>query len=140
MGAVIKGKEREFSIRPDSWYLVIYFNEGLQYLPIPSSRERDLERLALLAFLFELSKVPYIVFGVTKEGVYELGREFFERLRKEYDIDPRARAKRDALSLLNELERMEEFYTRLGFLEDLEEIMDIKKTTEELLEKLKKRR
>lgn len=46
-GAVIRAGDQEFPIRRDSWYLVVYFNESLQYLSIPSSSEKDLERLAL---------------------------------------------------------------------------------------------
>ncbi len=34
---------------------------------------------------------------------------------------------------------MEEFYTRLGFLEDLEEVMDMRRAAREFLEKLKNR-
>lgn len=137
MGAVIKGKDWEFPIGLNSWYLVVYFDEGIQHVSIPSSNRRNLERLALLKFLFELSDVPHIIFGMAREGVYELDKEFFERLKEEHGIDPRSRAEKDTLSLIGELEKMEEFYKRLGFLEDLEEVMDIRKAAMELIEKLK---
>ncbi|BAD85009.1 hypothetical protein TK0820 [Thermococcus kodakarensis KOD1] len=90
-----------------------------------------------MRFLFELSDVPHIVFGMAREGVYELGEKFFERLKEEHGIDSRSSTEKDALTLLNELEKMEAFYTGLGFLEDLEEVMDIRKAAMELLEKLK---
>lgn len=138
MGAVIRGRDREFPVKGDSWYLVVYFNESLQYLSIPSSSEKDLERLALVRFLFELSGVPHIILGIAREGVYELGERFFERLKEEHGIDPSSRAEKDALSLISELEKMEEFYMRLGFLEDLEEVMEMRNSAMELLEKLKR--
>ena len=137
MGAVKRGQEGSFPLRPDSWYLVVYFDGDVRYVSIPSSNRDDLERLLRLLFGFELSGVPYRVFGVSREGVFELGRGFLERLERELGVDLREKAERDVEELLDELERMGEFYARLGFVEDLEEVAEMRKTYSEYLKKLR---
>ncbi|WP_010479758.1 hypothetical protein [Thermococcus zilligii] len=137
MAAVKKNREGDFPLRPDSWYLVVYYDGDIRYLSIPSSNKTDLERLLILVFGFEISGLPHRVFGVSREGVFELGRGFFERLEKEMGIDLRKKAERDVEELLDELGRMEKLYARLGFVEDLEEVAEMKDAYGEYLKKLR---
>ncbi|MBP1912628.1 hypothetical protein [Thermococcus stetteri] len=138
MGAVKKGEDRSFPIRPDSWYLVVYFDEGIHYLSIPSSSRRNLERLVQLLFVLKLSERPYRVFGIAREGVYELGEEFIERVENELGASLKERMEKDATSLLRDLEKMEEFYSKLGFIEDLEEVEELKEVYKNFLKKIGK--
>lgn len=139
MGRVRKEKAEMFLLSPESWYLVVYFNEKLEYLYIPSSNKPDLERLGYLLAAFKLFNIPYLLFGVHGEDIFELGDDFEERLKEEFgvNIDENVLAK-EFKSSLRSIENLKTFYEKLGFFEDLEELEDLRRLYEEYLKKRRK--
>ncbi|WP_175059422.1 hypothetical protein [Thermococcus sp. 2319x1] len=138
MGRVRKEKAEMFPLSPESWYLVVYFNDKLEYLYVPSSNKSDLEKLGYILTVFKLFSIPYLLFGIHKGDIFELGHDFEERLKEEFgvDIDEKALT-REFKNSLRSIENLKTFYEKLGFFEDLEELEDLRRLYEEYLKKKK---
>lgn len=135
MGRVRKEKAESFPLSPESWYLLVYFNEKLEYLYVSSSNKSDLKRLGYLLAAFKLLDIPYLLFGIHGKDVFELGDDFEERLMREgVNVNEKALAEEFRSSLRN-IESLRTFYEKLGFFEDIEELENLKRLYEKYLKK-----